>query len=169
MIFVTVGSSSIPFDRLLRGVDATSFDEQVVVQHGASLIRPQRAECVDFLDYEDFVEFVDRARVVVTHAGVGSIMAALARGKRPIVVPRRSSYAEAVDDHQVPFARRADDLGLVRMVEDLDRLASAIEDHASEAPPLASSRSPLEDALRSYIEECVGQRTPFAMRERSPV
>jgi beta-1,4-N-acetylglucosaminyltransferase len=167
MIFVTVGSSSIPFDRLLRGIESASIDERVVVQHGLSTVRPGRAECVDFLDHAAFVTLVRAARVIVTHAGVGSVMTALAESKRPIVVPRRKSYAEAVDDHQVSFARRAGELGLVTLVEDVNRLASAIGDHAPSRAAPRPTRSPIEVELRSYIEMCVGRRTKLVTSEGS--
>jgi UDP-N-acetylglucosamine transferase subunit ALG13 len=156
MIFVTVGSSRIPFDRLLRAVDAAGLDEPLVVQHGASAVRPYAAECVDYLDHGRFVELVRDARVVVTHAGVGSIMTALGEGKRPVVVPRRSSHDEAVDDHQVPFARRAGELGLVTLVEDVEELARAIAAETGVGAGLESGASPIELELRAYIEEWVG-------------
>ena len=72
------------------------------------------------------VESVTRARVVVTHAGVGSVLVALGAGKRPVVVPRRGRFGEAVDDHQVDFARRFEQAGLVTLVEDADGLEDAL-------------------------------------------
>lgn len=167
MIFVTVGSSSIPFDRLLRAFDGVHVDERLVVQHGASTIRPRHAECVAFLSYKEFVELMENARVVVTHAGVGSIMTALAARKRPMVVPRLGSLDEAVDDHQVPFARRACELGLVTLVENVDLLASAIADYEPRRQMPPSGRSPIEVALRSYVEECLGTETQSVMTKRS--
>lgn len=167
MILVSVGSSTIPFDRLLRGLNALSIDEPLVVQYGASTIRPRSATCLAFLDYEDFVDLVRRARVTITHAGVGSVMTALAQGKRPIVVPRRRAYGEAVDDHQTSFARRAAELGLVTLVEDANLVDSAILRHAPDGRIPASARSPIEVELRAYIEECVGRETTLVARARS--
>jgi beta-1,4-N-acetylglucosaminyltransferase len=167
MIFVTVGSSTIPFDRLLRAVDAWRIDEPLVVQHGASAIRPRRAECVDFLDYDTFVDLVRGARLMITHAGVGSVMTALRERKRPIVVPRRRACGEAVDDHQTPFARRAGQLGLVTFVENADLLDAAIVQRAADRWTAASSRSPIERELRSYIEACVGVKTSLVAGEGS--
>ena len=65
--------------------------------------------------------------MVVCHAGVGSIMLARRCGKRPIVVPRRLHLGEAVDDHQLPIARRLHANGVVTLVEDVDRLPEAID------------------------------------------
>jgi beta-1,4-N-acetylglucosaminyltransferase len=164
MIFVTVGSSTIPFDRLLRAVDAAAIDEHLVVQHGTSAIRPPSADCVEFLDYDEFVEHIGAARVIVTHAGVGSIMTTLAERKRPVVVPRQARYGEAVDDHQLVFARRCAELGLVTALEDADRLAATIVDYVADGPEFGSSPSPIEIELRSHIERRIGPpRTSLAM------
>ena len=42
--------------------------------------------------------------VVITHAGVGSTISALAAGKRPVLVPRRKRFKEHIDDHQALIA-----------------------------------------------------------------
>lgn len=166
MIFVTVGSSKSPFDRLLRAVDTAFLDEDVVVQHGVSAVRPKNAECVGFLDFDGFVARIEQARVVVTHAGVGSIMTSLAHGKRPVVVPRRADFGEAVDDHQLPFARRADELGLVELVEAETDLGEAIRAYAGVHEAIAAARSPIEIELRRYIRETIGLGRASVVNER---
>jgi UDP-N-acetylglucosamine transferase subunit ALG13 len=118
MIFVTVGTNEAPFDRLVQAVDRLPADEEVVAQCGASSHRPARAARIDYLPFEELVELVRRARVVITHAGAGSIMVVLANGKFPLVVPRLRRYGEAVDDHQLTFARRLAERGLVTLVEE---------------------------------------------------
>jgi len=140
VIFVSVGSSTIPFERLLRAVDNLAADEQLIVQYGASGFRPRRAECVDFLSNDEFRAHVQRARVTVIHAGAGSIITTLALGKHPIVVPRRAAHREAVDDHQLPFARRAGELGIVTVVEDLERDLSMFIEEAVGKPATAPGR-----------------------------
>ena len=92
MIFVTVGTQLAPFDRLLEAVSALSSDEDVVVQHGISKVRPEGAVCVDFLPFDAYLDHIRRARVVIAHAGVGSTMIALLNGKRPIVMPRLGEF-----------------------------------------------------------------------------
>ena len=66
MIFVTVGTNEAAFDRLLRHLDGVAASEELVVQHGASSVRPAGATCLDFLPFEDLVDMMRRARVVVT-------------------------------------------------------------------------------------------------------
>ena len=120
MIFVTVGTNHARFDRLLSPFLDGAGAEELVVQHGPSPLRPRAARCSDFLPYEENVAAFKAARVIVTHAGVGSVLLALAHGKCPVVVPRLHRFAEAVDDHQLAFAARLADEGLVMLV-DLER------------------------------------------------
>jgi UDP-N-acetylglucosamine transferase subunit ALG13 len=126
MIFVSVGTQETPFDRLLRTVFDLSLDEELVVQHGPSLVRSANAVQVDFLAFDEVVAYIRRARSVVTHAGVGSVMLALANGKRPIVMARRRRYGESVDDHQIELARRMDAHGLATSVDDAAALSVAL-------------------------------------------
>src|SRR5205823_13148086 len=100
VIFATTGTCE-PFDRLLEAFDTVELDEELVVQHGISPVRPRGARCVDFLAYAELVELVRRARVGVTHGGVGSVLTALADGKWPIVVPCRAAAGAASADLQL--------------------------------------------------------------------
>jgi UDP-N-acetylglucosamine--N-acetylmuramyl-(pentapeptide) pyrophosphoryl-undecaprenol N-acetylglucosamine transferase len=71
-----------------------------------------------------------QADVVVAHAGVGTALAALEVGKCPLLVPRRKSLSEHVDDHQIQVAGELGGRGLsvVSQADDLshdDLLAAA--------------------------------------------
>jgi len=155
MIFVTVGTNEARFERLVEAAGRIPGTEELVIQTGACLAAPVRARCVPFLPYEDMVEHVRGARVVVSHAGVGSIMLSLMAGRRPVVVPRRASFGEAVDDHQVPLARRLDAAGLVRLLEDPADLPQAIIEDAMRAPVGAEGATELSRELHAYLGACV--------------
>jgi UDP-N-acetylglucosamine transferase subunit ALG13 len=152
MIFVTVGTNEAPFDRLVRAVASLETSEPLVVQRGASSVAVPGAETLDFIPFDELVEIVRRARVVVTHAGVGSTIVALSNGKRPIVVPRLKQFGEAVDDHQLVFGRRFADAGLVTFVESPERLGDALNGSHSAPPSLASEPGPLAAEIRQVIE-----------------
>lgn len=126
MIVVTVGTNEQPFDRLVRAAAALDIDDTLFVQHGASRVAHGPGEWVDFLTFDALVEQLRCARAVVCHAGVGSILLARQCGHQPIVVPRRHDLGEAVDDHQVPLARRLAANGVVVNVEDTGALATAL-------------------------------------------
>ena len=158
MIFVTVGTSEDRFDRLMTAVSALERTERLLVQTGASDIRPSGATCLDFLPYDELAEYVRTARVVVTHAGVGTVLTALIAGKRPIVVPRLRRLGEAVDDHQLAFARRLAGAGLVTLVEDVSELGAAVAAAAPGATRLQTRGGPLAQELATLIELEVGAR-----------
>jgi UDP-N-acetylglucosamine transferase subunit ALG13 len=162
MIFVTVGTGEQPFDRLLRSLESLWLDEPLVIQRGSSTVSPERAACFDYLPFSDMLARMQDARVVITHAGVGSVIAALTARKRPVVVPRRRCFGEAVDDHQVEFARRLADSDLVRLVDDPRNLDSALakgpDDRALE--PAEVEESPLVTDIRSYVVACCSIPSP---------
>ncbi len=123
------------------------------MQYGASREPHGAGEWVDFLEFDVLAERMREARVVVCHAGVGSIMLARRCGHRPVVMPRRFELGEAVDDHQLHLARRLHKSGLVTLVEDERELAVAIVARgnvASVASDLAGSVS-LTTELRGFL------------------
>jgi len=159
MIFLTVGTNHARFDRLLAAFDDWDGHEELVVQHGPSSVRPAHARCADFLSFEESVELIDAARVVVTHAGVGSVLLALEHDKRPVVVARLHRFGEAVDDHQQAFAARLAREGLVRLVdlerEGPDGLLAALDEPP--APARSVAMLDLSSDLRSYVEAVTAQ------------
>lgn len=151
MIFVTVGTNEARFERLVEAAGRIPPGEELVIQTGHCLTAPARARCVDFLPFEGMADHARRARVVVSHAGVGSIMLALMAGRRPVVVPRRADLGEAVDDHQLPLARRMDAAGLVRLVEDAEDLPAAVAEGGSREPMHLGEGTALARELHAYL------------------
>lgn len=158
MIVVTVGTNEARFDRILLALATLAREEELFVQHGPSPVRPEGAVCVDYLPFDELLDRMRAARVVVTHAGVGSVISALSVGQLPVVLPRLQRYGEAVDDHQVPFGRRLDDAGLVELVEDADRLRDAVLGRErAEAVEIAVNERLIGD-LRDFVDRAVAAR-----------
>jgi UDP-N-acetylglucosamine--N-acetylmuramyl-(pentapeptide) pyrophosphoryl-undecaprenol N-acetylglucosamine transferase len=65
----------------------------------------------------DLTDAMREADVVVSHAGAGTAIAVLESGKLPLLVPRRLSLGEHVDDHQIQLARELSKRGLAVTVE----------------------------------------------------
>jgi UDP-N-acetylglucosamine transferase subunit ALG13 len=156
MILVTVGTNEARFDRLLEAVGRGPEGEELIVQHGPSPIRPPGALAFDFLPYEVMLEYAAAARHVVAHAGAGSILMAAQVGKRPIVMARLQRYREAVDDHQLTFAHRLDDAGLVDLVSDRIELWSRITDQTDRQRPTVRAGG-LGSDLRAYLRRTLGE------------
>jgi UDP-N-acetylglucosamine transferase subunit ALG13 len=159
MILVTTGTNEQPFDRLVRAAAELSRSAETFVQYGSSREPHGEGEWVEFLSFDELAERMRAARVVVCHAGVGSIMLARKCGHRPVVVPRRVSLGEAVDDHQLHMGRRLHAAGLVRLVEDERDLPAAVG--APQAARTASTGQQLAGAaalaneLRTYLTRLV--------------
>ncbi len=105
MIFVTVGTHEQQFDRLVEFMDkwASEHDEEVIIQTGYSTYEPKCAKWKRMYSYNEMVNFVERARIVITHGGPSSFIMPLQTGKVPVVVPRKKEFGEHVNNHQVFF------------------------------------------------------------------
>ena len=102
MIFVTIGSM-FPFDRMVRAMDAWAAEqaEEILAQIGAGSFEPRHMAWVRRLERPDYAAAVARSRMVVAHAGVGSVVSAGEQGKPIVVLPRRAGLGEHTSDHQV--------------------------------------------------------------------
>lgn len=95
----------------------------------------------------ELVAAMREADVVVAHAGVGAALASLEAGKCPVLVPRRLSLGEHVDDHQTQIAEELSHRGLSVSVEADDlsldhlRLAASTTVRPAADPPPFSLRS----------------------------
>jgi UDP-N-acetylglucosamine transferase subunit ALG13 len=110
VIFVTVGTHHLSFDRLLSFVDdlikLKKIKEEVVIQSGTSTIRVTGAIQKATYDFNEFINLLKKARLVISHAGPATIYQSIVlAGKIPIVVPRLKKHGEHVSDHQLYFAR----------------------------------------------------------------
>lgn len=109
MIFVTIGSM-FPFDRMVRAMDAWAGTdgqgEEILAQIGAGAFEPRHMTWVRRLDRSGYAAAVARARLVVAHAGIGSIVSAAELGKPIVVLPRRAAFGEHTSDHQVETVSR---------------------------------------------------------------
>jgi len=160
MIVFTIGTAE-PFDRLVEVADAVAetCQERVIVQAGRSRCSLDRAEVVDFLAYDELVALVSEARVVVAHAGAGSALLALSKGKRPVLVPRLPRHTEAVDDHQVHFGRRLAEVGLAIFVEEPGKLPALLRALSDEETRPRPPERPLGLALRAHLVDLLGPPT----------
>lgn len=107
MIFATVGTQ-LPFDRLIQMIDqiAPTLDEKVFAQIGADpAYKPINIDYVLVLRPAEFARRMAECRVIISHAGIGSILTARKLGKPIIVVPRQLKFGEHRNDHQLATCR----------------------------------------------------------------
>ena len=130
MVLVLLGTQNNDFTRLLKAVqeniDNKVIEDEVVVQAGFTKFDSKDMKIFDFIDKEKLFELIDKADLIITHGGVGSIIASLKKGKKVIVVPRQKKYGEHVNNHQLQIAKKFEHDGYVKYALDLNELGNII-------------------------------------------
>ena len=157
MIFVTVGTHEQPFDRLIQKIDELKrngiVNEEVIIQTGYSTYEPKYCQWSKLLPYEQMVENVAKARIVVTHGGPASFIMPLQLGKIPVVVPRQSQYGEHVNDHQVDFAQQVKErYNSIEVVTDISELGNYLNQDLKIDGNSSSNNKQFNDKLREEVE-----------------
>lgn len=107
-VFVTLGTiQGYRFDRLVDAVLAAGLaDEHTIWQLGDTVRTDLPGTVFSHMGAYDFQGAINGADVVITHAGVGTILQSLELGKHPVVVPRSKTHNEHVDNHQFQIAEK---------------------------------------------------------------
>src|SRR5271156_665153 len=158
VIFVTVGSQE-PFDRLIRAVDqwaAASARSDVFAQIASGAYHPEHVKFTGFLDPPEFQRLIREAKIIVAHAGMGSIIAALELGKPIVVMPRLARFRETRNAHQVAAAKHFGAQGRIIVADHEQQLAAKL-DHAltlNERDRIDAHASPqLLATIRAFLED----------------
>jgi UDP-N-acetylglucosamine transferase subunit ALG13 len=158
MIFATVGTQ-LPFPRLLRALDAWAAahpDVPVIAQTGADDTAYSHLTTMARMDQDSFARHMADARIVVSHAGMGTILTAAETGKPVIVVPRLASHGEHRNDHQIDTATEMAALSVVHVVDDTDDLASAIDALlAADLPVAAAMQAVASPELLTALQDFI--------------
>jgi beta-1,4-N-acetylglucosaminyltransferase len=159
VILVTVGLHTDGFSRLVREMDrmAGQVEEEVVMQIGATPYQPRAARWFTFTSQQEVETLCDQARIVVSHAGAGSILMALHRRKPLIVMPRLQKYGEHANDHQLELAEALSEAGMLLVAHETEELAACLRVAASFSPP-ARNHSRLVEAVRRAVSGAVDER-----------
>ena len=123
MIFLTIGTQ-LPFERLVRALDdaAPQLERGVFGQIGTSTYEPVNIEWSAFLKPPEFDQRFRAASVIVSHAGIGTILSAQKHRKPLIILPRLAKFGEHRNDHQVATAIQVRDKPGIYIAEEVDAL-----------------------------------------------
>jgi uncharacterized protein (TIGR00661 family) len=130
MVFVTAGTQ-LPFDRLVKVIDQIAADYpdvEFVVQALNSQYNVKNIQVIDFLSSGDFSKHIDNAKLIISHAGMGTIISALVKKKPIIVMPRLHKFNEHRNDHQLGTAGQMDADGYVYVAYNEDELITMFND-----------------------------------------
>jgi UDP-N-acetylglucosamine transferase subunit ALG13 len=174
MIFVTVGSQE-PFDRLIRTVDewaASRSRTDVFAQIASSDFEPRHIKFTRFIEPAEFNRVMQETRLIVAHAGMGSIISALELGKPIVVMPRRAEFRETRNDHQVATAERFGAQGRILVAADERDLPEKLDQALTlgDSARIETQASPrLIATIRSFLDghaSGLGPSTPVRAGEK---
>lgn len=160
MIFVTVGTHEQQFNRLIRAVDELKakniIKEDVIMQTGFSNYTPKYCSHEKLMSYDVMQKNIREARIVITHGGPASFIAALQQEKIPIVVPRQKKYNEHINNHQLEFCKTVKErMGTIILVEDIENLQETIENYDIYTKNIKKSNTNNNIIFSSEVEELV--------------
>lgn len=147
---VTVGTERFPFSRALEQVlPALPAGVESLIQTGNTPWTQQGYPTTAWVPGDELLRAVREADLVVTHAGVGSVLTALRAGKHPVLIPRLAAYGEHVDDHQLELATLLEKRGLATVVSPGQDLEEVLLDAAGKTTVRCTL--PSEDMLLRLI------------------
>ncbi len=158
MIFVTVGTD-LPFDRMVKIVDAWARERErsdVFAQIGEGGWKPEYIRYSEFLQPDDFREYFKSASVIISHAGMGTILSALLHGKPILVMPKLAKLGEHRNEHQTATAIRMKEFGNVNAAFDDDELLKQLDqlDQLAPSRQISSYASKqLIDGISAFIRQ----------------
>lgn len=142
MILLTLGTQ-LPFDRLVKALDdiAPTLGQPIFGQIGRSSYRPRHFEWADSMAPKAFDEKFQSASLIVSHAGIGTILTAQKHGKPIVLFPREAKYGEHRNDHQLATVSQLQGRSGIFTARDSEELFNAIKN----TPTIVESNSDLKE------------------------
>ena len=155
MIFVTIGTQT-PFDSLIKIIDniALEINEPIIAQVYNSQYKAQNIQTIDFLSPKEFNDLFEKARLIISHAGMGTIITALLKCKPIIIYPRLASLGEHRNDHQIYTAMKMNELKYTYVAYDKQQLKELLlHNNLKALYQIGEEASPsLITSIKQYIE-----------------
>ncbi len=123
--------------------------EEVFLQTGVSSYQPRHCVFKPYTRPDEWDDCFRRAALVVSHAGMGTILKSLDQGKPLILMPRLESLGEHRNDHQVATAARFDGFQNIHIVKTLAELLAALD-----YPPIAIA--PTDPLSSANLNQLIG-------------
>ncbi|MGM9882453.1 MAG: PssE/Cps14G family polysaccharide biosynthesis glycosyltransferase [Bacilli bacterium] len=126
MILVTLGTQKEQFTRLLDYIENSNIDDEIIVQAGHTKYESKKMKIFDFIPYEEMNKYINKADIIITHAGTGSVLTPLKKNKKVIVCARLQKYGEHIDNHQQELVEVLKEEGYVLELDENNSLDDLI-------------------------------------------
>ena len=112
-------------------------------------------EIYKLLPMDKFDDYMKKCDLLITHAGVGSILDGIRKGKKMLVVPRLKEYKEHTNDHQLQILKEFADLGYIYPVYKMKDLSDAIKNIDNFNPKKFEGSGKMISIITDYIDKNV--------------
>lgn len=157
MILVTLGTQDKSFKRLLQAIEEQivngKITQKVIVQAGFTEFESKNMEIIKYLPLDKFEQLVKESELLITHAGVGSIMTGINNNKKVIAAARLKEYKEHTNNHQLQILKRLSEDGYILALDDFSKLDEVIESSKKFVPKTFNSNTDkFINIIKEYIE-----------------
>lgn len=158
MIVVMLGTFPTEFQRPLLELEDLCgqgiIDEEIVVQSGHTPFESSFMQVRPFIAPDELTELCSKARVIISHAGTGSLIKGIKLEKKVIAIARRAKYNEMVDDHQVELLDTFAELNYIMPWREENSLKELLNQIDAYTPsPYVSKKEVIIDYLDEYISK----------------
>lgn len=156
MIFLTVGTWRVGYNRLVKAVDelvsSGDITEEVIAQTGYGSYKPKHMTVMEFCSPTEFRGLISKARLVISHAGIGTIIETVQLRKPLIAVPRRRALGEVDNDHQFTTAKQLEAEGKILVSYEVSDLPAKLEEARTFVPAKSESCEEILRAVKEVID-----------------
>ncbi|MCK4629026.1 MAG: hypothetical protein KAT56_08475 [Sedimentisphaerales bacterium] len=153
---MTVGTWRAGYDRLIKAVDelvgSGVITDEVVAQTGNSSYRPKYMTVMEFCSPDEFVNLISRAELVISHAGMGTIIEAVKQTKPIVVMPRKPALGEIDNDHQFTTAKQLEKEGKILVAYEVSDLPVKLEQAKTFVPAKIQEGQSIIKAVQEFID-----------------
>lgn len=158
MILILLGTFDIEFSRPLVAVHELCktgvLCEEIIVQNGFTRFDSPFFTYKPFINQDELNELYQKARLIITHAGTGSILKGVKMGKKVIAIARLKKYMECVDDHQLEILDEFSKLKFIYPWNENDSLSRILKNVEMFTPNVyVSQKQKIINYLDAYVKK----------------
>ena len=155
MILVTLGTQDQKMYRLLDMLEHSNIKDEIIVQAGGSSdYKSEKMKIFKFVSMDEMNDLLDKAEIVITHGGSGSILSAIKKNKLVLAMPRLSKYHEHINDHQKEIVSEYVKEGYILDIKEKDDIDKKIQELKKFKPKkFVSNKKHFIDEIRKLIDE----------------
>ena len=157
MILILLGTQDKPFTRLLETVDKAikkgDIKEEVIAQIGFTKYSSENIKTFDLIPKDEYEKIISEADLIITHAGVGSILTGLKKNKKVIAAARLKEYGEHTNNHQLEILNEFYNKGYILKLDNFNELPKILKKAKKFKPQkYTSNNAKFIKMLENYID-----------------